>query len=63
MSDLNDFCTRCQSTTPSKVVQHPSGTEFLCAVCGSQVDFLHADEPDEEIDTYDLYNPFGGADL
>jgi hypothetical protein len=47
MPDYQELCLRCGKVTPSKVVCHASGTEFLCAVCGNQVDFLHDEEDDE----------------
>lgn len=40
----NEFCYRCQKVTPSRSVDHHSGTEWLCAVCGWQVDFDCADD-------------------
>lgn len=54
-----EFCFRCQKVTPSRSVQHASGKEFLCAVCGWQVDFLHDDLPDEPDD---YYEPVGSCE-
>ena len=43
-----EFCRKCQRVTESKAVRHASGTEYLCVVCGSQVDFDIDDEWDYE---------------
>ena len=43
---LNEFCPQCQQVTASRIVSHPSGTEYLCAECGTQVDFLVGDDAD-----------------
>lgn len=62
MSDINaEFCNRCQKVTPSRVVYHDCGTEFLCAVCGWQVDFLHNDDGPPE-DCEDNGEPVGSCD-
>lgn len=45
---MDYFCYRCQKPTPSKSIQHSSGVETICAACGWQVDFDHADEPDDD---------------
>ena len=44
---LNEFCPQCQQVTASRIVSHPSGTEYLCAECGTQVDFLAGDDVEE----------------
>lgn len=49
---MKELCYRCNEETPCTVVHHPSGTEWLCAVCGWQVDFMH----DEEAYDYDPYD-------
>jgi hypothetical protein len=41
---LREYCMRCEGTTKTNVVHHASGTEFVCAACGGQVDFLHNEE-------------------
>ena len=43
-----DYCTRCRSVMPSHRVRHAGGTEFVCAVCGAQTDFLHDEEEEED---------------
>lgn len=44
--DLQEFCARCQRVTPSIATSLPNGTEFTCATCGCQVDYLINEEPD-----------------
>lgn len=39
-----ELCPKCGRVTPSKVVHHGSGVEFLCSVCGTQTDFLIAED-------------------
>lgn len=33
-----ELCIKCGKVTPTKVVDHPGCTEYLCGVCGAQVD-------------------------
>lgn len=44
---MSEFCINCEKVTASVTRSHPSGTEFRCATCGDQVDFLHDDGPDD----------------
>ena len=46
---MSEHCNHCERLTETISKQHPSGTEFLCAVCGHQQDFLH-DEPSDDLD-------------
>lgn len=43
-----EYCFRCKKTQPTKEIEHASGTEWKCAVCGSQVEFFHNEEIDDE---------------
>ena len=44
-----EYCFRCKQDQPTRSISHPSGTEWVCAICGWQVDFMHnEDEPDRE---------------
>lgn len=49
---MKELCMRCGEETPCRVVHHPSGTEWVCDVCGSQVDFMINDELDDEWSDY-----------
>ena len=44
---VSEFCHACRKMQISIERRYPSGTEFVCQVCGHQIDFLH-DEEDEE---------------
>ena len=52
---MSEFCSQCNEVTKSRVVEHPSGTEWLCAVCGYQVDFMDSgdDEASEPVGSCD----------
>lgn len=55
-----ELCPHCRKVTPSRTVRHASGTEFLCTVCGAQVDFLHDEEAEwqDEFVANDFETPF-----
>lgn len=44
--ECKELCLKCGKVTPNEVIQHAAGTEFVCKVCGTQTDFLHAEEQD-----------------
>jgi transcription elongation factor Elf1 len=44
---MSEHCNHCERLTETVTKQHATGTEFLCAVCGHQQDFLHDDVPDD----------------
>lgn len=48
MIEPREYCHHCNTTTPSRRVDHASGTEWLCVVCGLQVDFDIYDDWDDD---------------
>lgn len=60
MSEPREYCYRCKQVTPSKIQKHATWTEYLCAVCGWQVDIDYDDYDDDEED--DGMEPVGSCE-
>jgi DNA-directed RNA polymerase subunit RPC12/RpoP len=45
---MQEFCIRCNRVTPSVTRSHASGTEYLCSICGNQVDFEIDDDYEDD---------------
>lgn len=48
--ELGDYCSHCGKVTESKMIGRATGVMFVCAVCGSQVDYLYDEEDVDDAD-------------